>query len=68
MKGRETMKKKILNLLLKFAGLVVLACLLAFMLIYAIDIEVAFRDHQNGKFAEGCLFQSNCDRFNKLRI
>lgn len=36
--------------------------------LYAIDRELARQDYINGDWAEGCIFQSNCDFYNEKEI
>lgn len=52
----------VFNILL---GLTLYIWILVFGSIYCMDRSLALKDYQKGRKAENCIFQSNCDYYNK---
>ena len=44
------------------------ACFLVTSCLYGIDREMARQDYNSGKWAEHCIFQSNCDHYNNMEV
>lgn len=51
-------------------GILIIVCpiMLLMAFFYGIDREAARDDYNNGKWAEHCIFQSNCDYYNDMEI